>query len=308
MKRYGTMRFKNVEEIMAVASARKSPKRVAIAAAESDHVLEAAIQAQKDGFIEPLLVGDRKQIDILLERMGEQVSDDRIFEASGADACAKTAVNLVKEGAADFLMKGKLNTAELLRAVLNKEHGLPHGKLVTQLTFVDIEKYHKVFVMSDAAIVPYPTLEQKAIQIQLLTEALHSLGYGDDIKVGILCAVENASPKMPETEAALELKRMNRRGEITGCIVEGPISFDIALDKDVARVKGFDSPAAGDVDILIMPNMVTGNVLAKALNMFGNTRTVGSVLGASVPISITSRAASVKTKYQSLAVTSAIVG
>ncbi len=301
------MRFKSIDEIMAMAAARKSAKTVAIAAAESDHVLEAARMAAEDGFIKPLLIGDRDKLRSMLDGMQWQLDESRILHAGDADTCAQMAVQLVKEGAADFMMKGRLNTAELLRAVLNKTTGLPHGPLVTQLTFVDIADYHKIFVMSDAAIVPYPTLEQKAMQIELLVEALQTLGYGDDIKVGLLCAVENVSPKMPETEVAQELKRMNQRGEIKGCIVEGPISFDIAMDREVARVKGFDSPVAGDVDILIMPNLVTGNVLAKALNMFGNTRTVGSVLGAGAPISITSRAASARTKYQSLALTSAIV-
>lgn len=301
------MRFKSIDEIMAMAAAQKSPKTVAVAAAESDHVLEAVMMAREAGFIEPLLIGKKDEIRSILNSIGGSVEPERILEANDPDTCAKLAVGLAKEGAADFLMKGKLNTAELLRAVLHKTEGLPHGKLVTQLTFVDIAAYHKIFVMSDAAIVPYPTLEQKAIQIRLLVDALHTLGYGDDIKVGLLCAVENVSSKMPETEVAQELKRMNERGEIPGCIVEGPISFDIALDKEVARVKGFDSPVAGDVDVLIMPNLVTGNVLAKVLNMYGNTRTVGSVLGAGVPISITSRAASAKTKYQSLALTSAIV-
>jgi len=301
------MAFKNIAAIMEMARQRKDPKTVAVAAAESDHVLEAVMRAKKDGFIEPTLVGDEAKIRAILNELGESIGNSKIIHSTDVKTSAYEAVQLVKHGAADFLMKGKLNTSDLLRAVLNKTDGLPHGKVVTQMTLVDLPAYHKVLVLNDAAIIPYPTLEQKVAQIQAVTGALHTMGYGDDIKIGIVCSAEDPNPKIPESADAVEIKRMNENGEITGCIIEGPISLDIALRAENAKAKGYESPVAGDADVLLFPNLVSGSVFIKSIQMFSGATPVGMTLGASAPISVSSRAATADMKYYSLALTSTAV-
>lgn len=289
---------------MEIANKRKSAKRTAVAGADYHHVITASLMAQRDGFVEPIFIGDQAKITEILEEFHEPVEKYRMIDVSDETSICYEAVQLVRRKEADFLMKGRVNTASLLKAVLNKETGLPHGKLITQISFFQIPGYHKLVVLSDGAILPYPTLEQKKEQIRLITEILHKMGYGEDIKVGVLCAAENVSPKITETVEANELKQMNLGGEIKGCIVEGPISLDIALDANVAEEKHFKSPVAGDADVLLAPNLAAGNLLAKALTMFGGAVSVGMVAGASVPISVTSRVATVEQKYTSLAVAS----
>ena len=301
------MAFKNIAEIINTAISNKKRRTVAVAAAESHHVLEAVMMARKDGIVEPLLVGNKKKILSILEEIGESVAEDQIYESSDDAAAASIAVQLVKQGEADFLMKGLLNTADILRAVLNKTDGLPNGGLITQMSYAEIPGYHKLVVYNDAAITPYPTLEQKVKQIKAVTEVMHNMGYGDDIKIAALCASESVSPKILETVEADQLKQMNLAGEITGCIVDGPMQLDAALDAEAAKIKKIVSPVAGDADVLLFPNLVTGNVLAKGLQMFGGARSAGMAIGASVPISITSRAASTQIKYESLVIAASSV-
>lgn len=300
------MPFKNINEIMELAISRKKTKTVAIAGAEDEHTLEAVMKAKKDGFIEPLLVGNKKKILSILGELKGSIEEDRIFDSPDTSTSAYKAVQLAKQGAADILMKGKLNTSEILKAVLDKSDGLPHGKVVTHMALTELPGYHKILVLNDCAIIPYPTLEQKVAQINAVTETLHTMGYGDDIKIGVLCATEGLNPKIPESADAAKLKRMNQAGEIKGCIIEGPISLDIALVPEVARQKGFESPVAGDTDVLLMPSLVTGNVYAKAIEMAGAVP-LGMVLGASVPIIVTSRVTTTMTKYYSLAIASTAV-
>jgi len=301
------MAFKSLAEIMELAQARKKPKTVAVAAAENDHALEAVLKAKKDGVVDPILIGNKTKILTILDKLGESIEEGRIFDTPDDGASARKAVQLVNQGDADFLMKGALNTSDLLRAVLDKTDGLPHGKVVTQMSLVELPLYHKILIINDAAIIPYPTLEQKIAQIQAVTGALHTMGYGDDIKIGVLCAAETLNSKISESADAAELKRLNQAGEITGCIIEGPISLDIALSSETAGVKGFDSPVAGDADFLLFPNLAAANMCIKALTMFGGATTAGILLGASVPISLSSRAGSTRMKYSSLTIASTAV-
>lgn len=298
------MYFEKLSDIMKLANERKRAKKVAIAGADYHHVITAGLMAKRDGFADPIFIGNQTKITDILEEFHEPAEKYRIIDMSDETSICYEAVQLVRRGEADFLMKGRVNTASLLKAVLNKETGLPHGKLITQISFFQIPGYHKLVVLSDGAILPYPTLEQKKEQIRLITETLRGMGYGEDIKIGVLCAAENISPKITETVEANELKQMNLSGEIKGCIVEGPISLDIALNAEVAKEKHFESPVAGDVDVLLAPNLAAGNLLAKALTMFGGAISVGMVAGAGVPISVTSRVATVEQKYTSLAVAS----
>ena len=278
-----------------------------MAVPEDSHTLEAVLQAAEEGYVKPFLVGSSDRIHAVAEEIGRQVDEQMIVHVPEPMEAAHKAVALVREGQADFLMKGSLNTSEILRAVLNKETGLPRGNLVTLMAPTELPGYHKLVVICDGGIIPYPTLEQKAQQIRMVVGAMHALGYGDDIKVGVLCATEAPNPKIVESADAVELKRMNQTGEISGCIVEGPISLDIALRPEIAKAKHFESPVAGDVDVLLMPNLVTGNVYSKSIEMIG-AKPLGIVLGASCPITVVSRAAPTELKYSALLFASAMVG
>lgn len=293
------MIYKSFEELFSRLSVDLPPKRLAVAAADDEHTLRAVFQARNEGVIEPFLVGNRDRIKKIIAGLDEKISDDAIFPEDNANQAAETAVRLVREGKADFLMKGLMQTADMIRAVLNKEHGLLEGGLVSLFVIAEIPKYHKLLAMSDSGIVNHPTLDQKKHIIINSVRTLKALGY-DNPKVAVLAAVEKVNPKMQETVDAEALADMNRRNEISDCIVEGPLSFDIALSSEVAKIKGVENRIAGDPDLLIWPDVVSGNITAKALEQFADMKTIVIAVGAKVPLVITSRGATVESKYVSI--------
>ena len=295
---------KNFDQIIERVKGFPSAKRMAVAAAGDEHTLEAVMHARKEGIVDPILVGDKAVIDEILSKMGETVAEENIYDYPDLKDAAEFAVKLVKEGKADFLMKGKLDTAVILKAVVNKEHGLGQGRTMSHFTMFEVPTYHKILVPVDGGMVTYPTLEQKKDIIDNTVETLISMGY-DCPKVGVLACVEKLNPKMPETVEANELKEMNKRGEIKNCIVEGPISYDCALSKDIADFKGFESPVAGDADILIAPNIHAGNIMGKMLAVTCKARMAGMIVGAKCPIVLTSRGSSADEKYMSIVVSAA---
>ena len=282
-------------------SAGELPERavMAVAAAADPHSLEAALEARRAGIAEPLLVGDRGAILSLLEGLGESVPDEDIIDASGSAEAAARAVALVREGRASFLLKGGLDTSVLLRAVVDKERGLSRGRLMSHFTIFQIPGYHKLLAPVDGGMVTYPTLEQKKQIIENTVEMFHALGY-ECPKVGVLACVEKLNPKMPETVEADALKQMNLRGEIKHCIVEGPISYDCAVSKEIADYKGFESPCAGDCDILLAPNIHAGNIMGKMLTVTCGAKMAGFIVGAACPIAMTSRGSSAEEKFDSI--------
>lgn len=297
------MVFHSIDDIVKKASVLTQPRIVAVAGAENSHVAEAVLRAQKDGIAEPFLVGRKNKIKALIEDLGGKLDEDRYIDIPSNDPneIARAAVALVREGKADFLMKGLLNTSELLRAILNKETGLKHDKVITVISFNQIPGVDKLVVFNDAGIIPYPTLDSKIVQVKLVTQMLKDLGYDETINVAAICAAESVSPKIVETVEAQKLKELSQQGEFPGAIVEGPISMDLALLKESANTKGFVSPVAGDADVLLFPNMVSGNTAAKMLLVCGHKKTVSMLLGAGVPVAMTSRAATADAKYSSLA-------
>lgn len=290
-------------------SAGELPSRVvmAVAAAADPHSLEAALEARRAGIAEPLLVGDRGAILSLLEGLGESVPDEDIIDASGSAEAAARAVALVREGRASFLLKGGLDTSVLLRAVVDKERGLSRGRLMSHFTIFEIPGYHKLLAPVDGGMVTYPTLEQKKQIIENTVEMFHALGY-ECPKVGVLACVEKLNPKMPETVEADALKQMNLRGEIPGCVVEGPISYDCAVSKEIADYKGFESPCAGDCDILLAPNIHAGNIMGKMLTVTCGAKMAGFIVGAACPIAMTSRGSSAEEKYNSIVLSALCAG
>lgn len=295
---------KNFDQIIERVKGFPSAKRMAVAAAGDEHTLEAVMHARKEGIVDPILVGDKVVIDEILSKMGETVAEENIYNYPDLKDAAEFAVKLVKEGKADFLMKGKLDTAVILKAVVNKEHGLGQGRTMSHFTMFEVPTYHKILVPVDGGMVTYPTLEQKKDIIDNTVETLISMGY-DCPKVGVLACVEKLNLKMPETVEANELKEMNKRGEIKNCIVEGPISYDCAVSKEIADFKGFESPVAGDADILIAPNIHAGNIMGKMLAVTCKARMAGMIVGAKCPIVLTSRGSSADEKYMSIVVSAA---
>jgi len=299
------MAFNNIASLVEMARGDE-PGIVAVVEAQAEHVLEGVARSMKDGIVVPYLIGNKEKIVSILHEMKENIADYHIMDSPDIQTSAYKAVQMVKRGEADFLMKGNLNTADLLRAVLNKETGLPHGKVMTHLSLVDLPAYHKVLVLNDCAIIPHPTLEQKVEQIKIVTSTLHKLGYGDDLKIGIVCAGETPNLKIQESAEAVELKKMNEEGALVGCIIEGPISIDLALSEEAVKEKGYKSPLAADIDVLLFPSLVSGSVFAKTITLFANATVVGMTVGASCPLSISSRAASSDFKYYSLALAAAV--
>ena len=298
------MVFTNFDQLIEKVKGYPSRKRMAVAAAGDEHTLQAVMHARKEGIVDPLLVGDKAEIDRILSGMGETVAPEHIFDYPDVKDAAEYAVQLVREGKADFLMKGRLDTAVILKAVVNKEHGLGQGRTMSHFTMFEIPTYHKILVPVDGGMVTYPTLEQKKDIINNTVETLIAMGY-DCPKVGVLACVEKLNPKMPETVEANELKEMNQRGEIKNCIVEGPISYDCAVDKEIAEFKGFHSPVAGDVDVLIAPNIHAGNIMGKMLVGTCKAKMAGFIVGAKCPIVLTSRGSSAEEKYLSIVVSAA---
>ena len=293
------MALVSFDEILRSAGELPSRAVMAVAAAADPHSLEAALEARRAGIAEPLLVGDRGAILSLLEGLGESVPDEDIIDASGSAEAAARAVALVREGRASFLLKGGLDTSVLLRAVVDKERGLSRGRLMSHFTIFQIPGYHKLLAPVDGGMVTYPTLEQKKQIIENTVEMFHALGY-ECPKVGVLACVEKLNPKMPETVEADALKQMNLRGEIPGCVVEGPISYDCAVSKEIADYKGFESPCAGDCDILLAPNIHAGNIMGKMLTVTCGAKMAGFIVGAACPIAMTSRGSSAEEKFDSI--------
>lgn len=294
------MVIQSFEGLVSKVQASVTIKRVAVVAAHDEHTLEAVFKAVEDKIVQPILIGNKEKILTILNTLNCTFDEASIFETDSNQASAELGVKMIREGKADFLMKGKLNTSDMLRAVVNKETGLRDGSVMSIVALHEVPSYHKLLCITDGGMMMYPDLNEKK---QILTNAVNTylrLGY-EKPKVAVLAAVETVNPKMPESVDAAELKAMSLTGEIEKCIVEGPISYDLTMSKESATIKGFSSEVCGDADILIVPNITAGNILSKALVYSAGAKMAGIVVGAKVPIVITSRGASTEEKYLSLA-------
>lgn len=274
-------------------------RTVAVVAAHDAHTLEAVLKTKDEGILDHILIGKKDEIIKIGNELGYDVSPDVIIDSDTDEDAVAKGLDLIKTGGADFLQKGILQTSTLLKGVVNKENGIKARDTLSNVALLDIPAYHKVVGLTDGGMVMYPTLEQKKDIIDNAVEVYKALGY-DNPKVAVLCAVETLNPKMPETVDAAELKKMNQEGIIKDCIVEGPISFDLALDPEAAKIKGYESPVAGDADIIIMPDISAGNLTSKALTVLGGAMMAGIVMGAKCPIALNSRSAAFEEKYYSL--------
>lgn len=276
-----------------------SKKTLVLAAAHDHHAMEAVIDAHDKGIIDYILVGDRGELLTIGKELGHTIAAERIIDSESDEDAAAKAVELIRLGKGDFLMKGKLQTATLLSAVVNRETGIRTGKLMNHLTLLEIPSYHKLLALSDAGMVISPDLEAKKNMILNCNTILGKLGCPRP-KVAVMAAVETINPKMPETVDAAALKEQCGRGELGNCIVEGPISFDLTFSKESAEIKGFESPVTGDADLVITPTMVTGNILCKSLLYMAGAKMAGCIIGAKAPIVLTSRGATSEEKFLSI--------
>lgn len=298
--------MKTMEEMMNAArtasrSASGKKIRIAVAAAQDEEVLRAVEAARKEGLVDATLVGDTAALEALAREEGIDLSNYLLLHESSLAGAAAVAVEQVRHGDAAFVMKGLLDTSILLKAVLNKETGLNAGRLVSHVGLAQIGHYHKLLFMTDAAINIAPTLTEKIDIIRNAVDCAHALGV-ETPKVALLAAVEKVNPeKMPCTADAAILTQMNRRGQIGGCLVDGPLALDNAINAESARIKKIESPVAGDADILVTPDIEAGNILYKSIIDLGGAKGAGLVMGAAAPVVLTSRADSAETKLASIA-------
>lgn len=274
-------------------------KTVAVACAHDAHTLEAVFRAAEEGALNYILVGRKDDILRTGEELGYSIPERAVLHAETDAEVAEAAVRLVREGAADFLQKGLMQTSTLLKAVVNKETGIGLGRPMSHTALLEIPGYHKLLGVADGGMIPNPDLEGKKAILRNAVELFHQFGYERPM-VSAVCAAETVSPKIVETVEAAALKEAALAGEFGACCVEGPISLDLAVSKSSAKTKGYESPVCGETDLLLVPGMAAGNLLVKSLLEFAGAKMVGLVTGAKYPIALNSRSASFEEKYNSL--------
>ncbi len=274
---------------------------VVVAAAEDEDVLISLYHAMQEGFVAPLLIGDSDKIATSARNAGISTGEMEVLDnREGAAVSAQIAVAKVREGRASMLMKGHVGTADLLKAVLDKEKGLNTDRLLSHVAFFQTPYYHKVFGLTDAAMNIAPDLEGKRQILLNAVEICHRIGITNP-KVAVAAAVEKVNQKMEATLHAAALKEMNRNGELPGCVVDGPFAIDIAFNRESALLKGIDGEVAGNADLILSPDIEAGNMFYKALNFLGGAVSAALVTGTTVPIVLTSRSDSDRSKLLSLA-------
>lgn len=283
-----------------------STKKIAVAVAQDDAVLEAIKAAKERNIADAILVGDEEKIREIAASINMDLAGYEIIDVKDTTEAAHTAVKLVHDGQADMYMKGLIDTKGFLKSVLDKEVGLRTGKPLSHVALFEIEGYEKMFFLSDVAFIPYPTLEDKVGIINNTVEVARACGI-ECPKVAPLAAVEVVNPKMPVTVEAAELTKMNEEGKITGCIVDGPLSMDLAIDPEAAKHKGATGrKIVGDADVLLFPDIHAGNITYKTLVHTANVKNGCILTGTKAPVILTSRSDSFETKVNSIALAAVV--
>lgn len=293
----GTGKYEQVLE----RCANLEPVPTAVAHPCNAFSLSGAVEAAELGLIVPILVGPLAKIAETAKTLGIDLGKYRTVDAPHSHSSAAKAVELIREGSAQVLMKGSLHTDELMSAIVARDGGLRTGRRISHAFIMDVPTYHKVLIVTDGAINIAPALEDKVDICQNSIDLAIALGR-ERPKVAILAAVETVTSKMPATIDAAALCKMAERGQITGAILDGPLAFDNAISEQAATTKGIRSDVAGDPDILLAPDLEAGNMLAKQLSFLANADSAGLVVGARVPVILTSRADSVRSRIASCAV------
>ena len=295
--------FTTFKEIFAELQSRGSKKRMVAAWGVDSHTVAAAYKAVELGLADVTLVGDENMIAEACKEENVDMSKFTIVHNANEMASVAQAVQMVREGQGDFLMKGLCSTDKFLRAILNKETGLlpPKGTL-THCTTLEIPSYHKLLFVGDVAVIPAPDIKQKQIIMECLVKTAKAVGV-EKPKVAILAATEQVLTSQPASVEAEMLSKMVDRGQIKGCVADGPLALDVAIDKESVEIKGLVSPVAGDADCLLFPNIESGNVFYKANSkLVPGVRQAGILVGAKVPCVLSSRADSIDTKLNSIAI------
>ncbi len=290
-----------------IESAKNKPrKRVAVAAAEDKPVLKSIMTCMKEGIITPILIGNKAEIVKIAKAIHFDLTDVQIVDNdNGAAVSAQIAVSMVKSGEADILMKGFVSTGVLLKAVLDKENGLRKSKILSHVAFFESPNYHKLLCVTDAAMNMDPDFDTKVHILNNAVEACYKIGITTP-KVAVVAALETVNPKMEATVHAAMMKTMSDRNQFRGCIVDGPLALDNAVNKEAANHKGIESQVAGDCDVILVPNLEAGNMFYKSLAFLGGASLAAVIMGASVPIVLTSRSDSESSKMLSIALAAAM--
>ncbi len=290
----------NYQQLIARCKAL-APTPCAVAHPCDESSLRGAVEAGQMGLLKPILVGPKERIEAVAAQAGIDLAGLEIVDAPHSHGSAETAVRLAREGKAEMLMKGSLHTDELMAAVVKRDTGLRTGRRVSHCFIMDVPAIDRVLVITDAAVNIFPTLVDKVDIVQNAIDMVRALGL-ENPKVAILSAMETVNPQVPSTIEAAALCKMAERGQITGGVLDGPLALDNAIDLGAASIKKLGSPVAGRADILVVPDLEAGNMLAKSLSFMADADAAGIVLGARVPIILTSRADSVETRLASCAV------
>jgi phosphate butyryltransferase len=296
--------IKNFAELVEMAKTKET-RRVAVAAAADKPALMALKEAMADGIAKPVLVGNKEEILRIGKDLDFNFDGVEIYDESNPKKSAIKAVELIRQDMADILMKGLVSSGDFLKAILNKENGLRKSGTLSHVAFFESPHYHKLLGLTDAALNVEPEFHEKVAILNNAVEAFHKLGI-DTPKVAIVGAVETVNPKMiPSTDAAL-MTMMNKRNQITGCIVDGPLALDNAVSAEAAHHKGIESEVAGEVDLVCTPDIYSANVMYKTLNFLGGAISAAVIMGATVPVVLTSRSDTDQSKLMSIALAAAM--
>ena len=299
------MKITDLEQLT-LAARQAGPVRIAVAAAHDPQVLRAVDQAQREGMVRATLVGDRAAIKAHAAQAGVDLGDTEIVQETDPGLAARQVVGRARDGEADVVVKGQVRTAALLGAVLNRDVGIRGRGLLSHVALFELPGMDRLIYLSDSGVIVYPDVSQKLEIINNVVAVARQFGL-DEPKVAILAASETVHPKIPASIDALALSKMAGQGWVQGAIVDGPLGLDLAISPEAARMEESDSPVAGLADILIVPNVEAGNIVAKGLLYFAGARMAGLVVGAKVPVIISSRADTTETRYLSLAMATVLV-
>src|SRR5499425_342703 len=291
------MSHEKYQRLIEIAKGLK-PVATAVAHPCDESSLSGAVDAAKLGLIKPILVGPKAKIEAVAKQFKLDIAGYELVDAPHSHAAAAKAVELVAQGKAEALMKGSLHTDELMGAVVKRDTGLRTARRISHCFVMDVPSYAETLIVSDAAVNIAPTMEDKVHIIQNAIDLAHALRF-PEVRVAILSAMETVNPKVPSTVEAGALCKMADRGQITGAIVDGPLALDNAISLESVQIKKIDSPVAGRANVLVVPDLEAGNMLAKSLSFLAQADAAGIVLGARVPIILTSRADSVSTRLAS---------
>lgn len=294
------MNIKHLTDLLLLAKNQPTQRMVVVNGVDK-HSLEAAEHARKHGIVDVMVTGDKKQIETTCQELGIGIGNFEIIDASSEEEAALKAVQLIQYGKADLVMKGLISTDKYMRAILNKQFALVEpGGLLTHVTLIDNKSYHKLLIVTDVAIIPFPNLQQKEVMIRYLIQVARKLGI-DQPKVALIAPTEQVIESIPACADAAKLKQMWAEGHFPGAFVDGPMALDVAIDQESAAIKGMRSETAGDADCLLFPNIDAGNVFYKTNTKLCQAEQAAVVVGAKVPVVLSSRGDSTQTKLNSIA-------